>query len=130
MTNVQNKFLFLFHAQNGRCALTGRPLPTWDAHEGGMKYDLNFKVDFHHQAHNSKWRRLKLPNFIDSVLNLRLVYHPAHIMNDSKLKIFDNEAKRIEIILQENKKLSDFVNNPIIARPEIMKQTFKELICL
>jgi hypothetical protein len=96
--HYQAKYSALYHAQNGRCALTGKMLMTRE------KADLG-----HALIPNTKVNRKLYPHFIDSLLNLELVCHDAH-MTQSHNRIPYYVAQRIEEKLAADKDLSDRLN--------------------
>ena len=74
--NYERKLLYLWKKQGGRCAITGEPLTLGCVPENGKWYDL---IDFHHVLPNTKVNRKLYKLYIDSVWNLMLVFHDAHI---------------------------------------------------
>jgi len=67
---------YLCKRQNGLCAITGKPLTLNYVPESGKWYNL---VDIHHVFPNTKVNRKLYKLYIDSVWNLMLVFHDAHI---------------------------------------------------
>jgi len=65
--DYERKLLYLFKKQNGQCAITGKLLT------------LACKIDMHHVLPDTKVNHKLYKLYIDSVWNLVLVFHDAHI---------------------------------------------------
>lgn len=75
---------------------------------------VNEKLELHHRLKDKKNNRKLFPLQIDSILNLVLLHVNCHANNRSFMKIQPYEvAKRRENFLQRNKKICDFVNDPV-----------------
>lgn len=92
-----DKWQYLYDRQGGLCAITGYPLDVESA-------------DLHHRCNNSAWRRDRYPRFIDSVLNLELVDHAAHLAHGRHGQISDHRAGLYEAFLARHPRLSAMVN--------------------
>ena len=65
--NYERKLLYLWKKQGGRCAITGKLLT------------LACKIDMHHVLPDTKVNRKLYKLYINSVWNLALVSHDAHM---------------------------------------------------
>ncbi len=101
MDNYEIKLNFMLRKQNKTCPGTGKKFKE--------------KPDIQHRCHKSKWRKLKFPDFIDSVLNLILLDHTFHLSNASYMKIQDLKAEKYQNFLTRYKKVNIFVNYPTQA---------------
>ena len=96
MNNYDEKYNYLYRHQKGFCPICHNILT-------GI-------IEMHHKCHPSKWRRKKLPLFLNSLLNLVLLHKKCHTMRRSYAKISDYRADKYELFLQKHKKISNFVN--------------------
>ncbi len=116
MKNYENKVRFLYFHQDGKCDISGHHLPGLDAIL--TTYDIYSYggIDLHHSSvHNGKWQRRKYPLFIDSVWNLRLVWHDQHMARGSHGKRTDYYCEKVESFLERHIRISEWVNNPITS---------------
>lgn len=65
--DYERKVIHLWKKQGGRCAITGKLL----------RYDR--KLDLHHVLAKKKWTRKLYRLYVNSIWNLLLVYHNAHV---------------------------------------------------
>jgi hypothetical protein len=92
---------YLWKHQKYKCALTGKGIP-----ESYLYVDFGQnKIDMQHCVHKERtgkrrWRAKKFYLMIDSLLNLKLYYHYAHMNNPSADKITDYRAEKIQIFLE------------------------------
>lgn len=103
MDNAERKIMYLKKHQKGRCYISGMPL----------MYRGFGGVDMHHLLHNTYTNSRACPLFIDSILNLRLVNHPDHMLNPSAGIITLHRARIIESFLERHPKIAKFVNMDI-----------------
>ena len=92
------KLLYLYRHQKGRCAISGKVL------------ERACKTDLHHGFHNTKWARKKYPLFINSLFNLFLVDHDAHMQNPGACRINELQAEKYERFLEKHPKWQNLVN--------------------
>lgn len=91
---------YLYIKQKGRCAITGKSLTGgpyyWDLHHAGI--------------HNSKVNRKLYPLFIDSVWNLMLADHEAHLNCPLWGRISYIEADHRERFLRRHPMIAQAMN--------------------
>jgi len=101
MKHYQEKMNYLIRRNGGNCAICGLIL-----------FGVREKVDLHHRAHNTAWRRRNYPLFIDSVLNLAACHHDCHMERGGHDPITDYRAERYENYLRRNARIAKWVNCP------------------
>jgi len=99
MNNYIHKVQYLYRRQKGLCAITGEPL------------QAHYKQDLHHAGvYNTKVNRKLYPLFIDSVWNLVLVDHEAHLDRPLYGRISYREADHREAFLRRHPMIAQAMN--------------------
>lgn len=115
MKNYAEKYRYLYAMQGGVCPISKKPLPVLAENIGAGMQGVE-TADLHHRNPDKKWRRKARPLFHNSVLNLVLLDHLAHLSNGRYAQITDHNADEIERVLERSQTVSSFVNKPKIPQ--------------
>ena len=95
----KEKTQYLYIHQGGKCAITGKPL----GNPAVSKWDL------HHKLESSKVNKYRFPRLINSLWNLVLVDHNAHMSSPHPgMTVYQAEGR--EAFLECHPKISWFLN--------------------